>query len=67
VVGTRTFYGNLPEQVDYSDYRPVDRVKVPFQVRRATWESVTTAKFSDVKINVPVDGSRFAKPPGAAQ
>jgi hypothetical protein len=45
----------------------VDGVKVPFQVRRAAWESVTTARFSDVRINVPVDGSRFAKPAGAAQ
>ena len=67
VVGTRTFFGNLPEQIDYTDYRSVDGVKVPFQVRRATWESVTTAKFSDVKVNPPVDGSRFAKPAGAAQ
>jgi hypothetical protein len=65
VVGTRTFYGNLPEQVDYSDYRDVNGVKVPFQVRRATFESVLNAKFTDVKINVPVDNARFAKPAGA--
>lgn len=65
VVSTRTAWGTLPEQIDYSDYRVVNGVKVPFQVRRATWESVTTAKFADVTINVPVDDARFAKPAGA--
>jgi hypothetical protein len=43
----------------------VKGVKVPFQVRHATWESVTTATFADVTINVPVDDARFAKPAGA--
>ncbi len=65
VVSTRTAFGVLPEQIDYSDYRVVDGVKVPFQVRRATWDSVTTAKFSDVTINVPVTDARFARPAGA--
>jgi hypothetical protein len=65
VIGTRTFYGNLPEQIDYSDYRDVSGVKTPFQIRRATWESVLNAKFADVKVNVPVDAARFAKPAGA--
>lgn len=65
VVSTRTAFGVLPEQIDYSDYRVVNGVKVPFEVRRATWESVSTAKFADVKINVPVDNARFAKPAGA--
>ena len=65
VVSTRTAFGILPEQIDYTDYRAVNGVKVPFQIRRATWDSVTTAKFSDVKINVPVADARFAKPAGA--
>ena len=65
VVSTRTAFGVLPEQIEYSDYRAVDGVKVPFQVRRATWDSVTTAKFSDVKINTPVADGRFARPAGA--
>jgi hypothetical protein len=65
VVSTRTAFGILPEQIDYSDYRVVNGVKVPFQVRHATWESVNTSKFDDVKINVPVDDARFAKPAGS--
>ncbi len=65
VVSTRTAFGVLPEQIDYSDYRVVNGVKVPFEVRRATWESLAIAKFSDVKINVPVADARFARPAGA--
>ena len=65
VVSTRTAFGILPEQIDYSDYRVVNGVKVPFQVRHATWDSVNTSKFDDVKINVPVDDARFAKPAGS--
>jgi hypothetical protein len=53
---------NLPEQIDYSDYRDVSGLKVPFTVRHATWNAVTTERFSDVKINAPVDDAVFAKP-----
>ena len=53
---------NLPEQIDYSDYREVSGVKVPFTVRHATWNAVTTEKFADVKINAPIDDAVFVKP-----
>lgn len=52
----------LPEQIDYSDYRDVNGVKVPFTVRHATWNAVTTEKFTDVKIDAPVADDVFAKP-----
>jgi len=52
----------LGEQIDYSDYRDVSGVKVPFSVRHATNMAVTTAKFADVKINAPVADAVFAKP-----
>jgi photosynthetic reaction center cytochrome c subunit len=60
-IQTRTAYGNLAEQVDYSDYRDVAGVKVPYQVRYTTWQQVTTEKFSDVKINAPIDEAVFSK------
>ena len=53
---------NLPEQIDYSDYRDVNGVKVPFTVRHATWNAVTTEKFTDVKLNAPMTDDVFAKP-----
>jgi hypothetical protein len=52
----------LGEQVDYSDYRDVSGVKVPFAVRHSTWNAVTTESFTDVKINAPVADTIFAKP-----
>ena len=53
----------LPEQVDYSDYRDAGGVKVPFTIRHATWNAVTTEKFAEVKVNVPVPDEVFVKPP----
>jgi hypothetical protein len=37
----------------------VNGVKVPFQIVRASWDSHMTQKFTDVKVNVPVEDSRF--------
>jgi hypothetical protein len=53
---------NLPEQIDYTDYRDVGGLKVPHTVRHATWNQVTTQKFADVKINAPVVDTIFSKP-----
>jgi photosynthetic reaction center cytochrome c subunit len=62
--GSTTGFGILAlgEQIDYSDYRDVSGVKVPFTVKHSTWNAVTTEKFTDVKINAPVNDSIFAKP-----
>jgi hypothetical protein len=61
-VFTRTSLGQLHEQVDYSDYRDVSGIKMPYQVRYATWNNVTTQKFSDITINAPIDEAQFVKP-----
>ena len=63
-IATRTALGQLPEQIDYSDYRDVKGVKVPFQVHYATWNEATTEKFTEVKLNVPVADSQFQAPSG---
>jgi photosynthetic reaction center cytochrome c subunit len=53
---------NLGEQITYSDYRDEGGLKVPHTIRHATWNQVTTEKFTDVKINAPVANDVFAKP-----
>ena len=63
-ITTATPLGPLPEQIDYSDYRDVSGVKVPFVVRYVTWRDVTTEKLVDVKFNVPIAAEEFAKPAG---
>jgi hypothetical protein len=59
---TRTSLGQLHEQIDYSDYRNVFGVKMPHQVRYATWNNVTTQKFSTITVNAPIDEAQFTKP-----
>jgi outer membrane lipoprotein-sorting protein len=58
--------GRVPTQIDFSDYRPVAGVMVPFK-RTFGWvsgrEEYTLTEF---KPNVPVDDAKFAKPPTPA-
>ncbi len=61
-VATRTGLGELPEQIDYSDYRDVDGVKMPFIVRHATWNNLAIEKFVDVKVNAQIGDDQFARP-----
>lgn len=62
VLFTSTMVGQVPTQVDYSDYRAVGGVKVPF-TRISTWtDGQDTTKLSDVELNLPIDAAKFAKP-----
>jgi photosynthetic reaction center cytochrome c subunit len=66
VTGTPTMIGIIPEQVDFEDYREVDGVKFPFTARASTIEvgnPVSTRTFTEIKVNAPVDDSKFKMPP----
>jgi hypothetical protein len=64
----RTPVGPVPTQVDYSDYREVNGVKVPFAWTVSQTYMQMTVALSDVQLNVPVDDARFAKPaPGTGR
>jgi len=54
--------GRIPTQVDYSDYRDVGGIKFPFQYTFSWLDGKDAFKISDVKVNVPIDPSVFAKP-----
>src|SRR5215470_10324112 len=59
---TDTPVGTVPIQVDYSDYRDVAGVKLPFH-SVVTWTNgQTIIELSDVQPNVSIPASRFAKP-----
>ena len=47
---------------EYSDFRTVDGVKVPFSVKSTSNGQAVTASVTDVKHNVEVDDVSFAKP-----
>jgi hypothetical protein len=56
--------GNIPEQVDFSDYRDVDGLKLPFTIKVESVDSMNSVvrKFTEIKLNVPIDAKRFNKP-----
>jgi outer membrane lipoprotein-sorting protein len=57
-----TIIGLTPTHVEYSDYRVVSGVKVPYHWT-VTWvDGQSTTDLSSVQANVAIDGSRFTKP-----
>jgi len=58
-----TALGRLPVQIDYADYRATDGVKIPYRWTLARPGGRFTIQVSDVKQNVPVEDTKFAKPP----
>jgi len=65
ITSTPTVVGLIPEQVDYEDYRDVDGLKVPFTIRFTSVDSNNnwTRKLTEIKLNLPVDETKFNKPP----
>ena len=61
---TQTALGRLPQQIDYSDYREVDGVKVPFQWTVSRPGEQSKVQVAQVRQNVPISPSTFAIPAG---
>ncbi len=68
VTSTETMVGVIPEQVDFEDYRDVDGMKLPFTIRITSIDSYfnSTRSFTEIKLNVPVDATKFTKPAAAS-
>ncbi len=62
----RTPLGALPEATDYSDYRDVQGVKLPFTAQLLGAENARTFKFDSVTANEKLDDARFQPPAAAA-
>jgi photosynthetic reaction center cytochrome c subunit len=54
--------GRLVTQIDYSDYRDVAGVKMPFRWTVSWLNGRSIFEVTDVQANVAIDDSRFAKP-----
>jgi len=54
--------GLNPTQTDYSDYREVAGAKVPFKWTTTWLDGRSTTELSELKPNVQIDASKFAKP-----
>jgi len=58
----RTAVGTVPTQINYSDYREVAGVKVPFHIEITWTDGQNTIALSEVRANAAIDASRFARP-----
>ncbi len=67
---TRTLIGTIPQQTDFDDYREVEGLRLPFTIKMAFTDPGSLPiirKFTEIKLNVPLDESKFDKPrPGTA-
>src|ERR1043165_1262041 len=64
---SKTIVGQVPAQIDYSDYREVAGVKMPFQWRLTWVDGQSTYTLDTVQPNVTIDPVRFAKPVAPAK
>ena len=58
----RTAVGPVPTQVDYSDYKEVAGVKLPFHIVVTWTDGQNTTTLKDVRPNVSIDPGRFTRP-----
>ena len=54
--------GRVPTQIDYSDYRPVNGVKMPFKWTYGWVSGREEYALTDVQPNVSIDAAKFSKP-----
>src|SRR5206468_2247055 len=54
--------GRIPTLIDYSDYREVSGVKMPFQWTVAWLDGQDTVQLTEVRPNIAIDAAKFARP-----
>jgi outer membrane lipoprotein-sorting protein len=63
---TNSPVGLNPTEVDYTDYRDVSGVKMPFRWMTTWTDGKASTELSEIKVNTPVADAQFAKPAPAA-
>ena len=58
----KTAVGVVPVELDYAEYRDVGGVKMPFRTIVTWTDGQSTIQLRDVRLNVPIDDARFARP-----
>jgi len=59
---TTTIVGVVPTQVDYSDYREVAGVKLPYKWTVTWTDGQSMIELNEIQPNVAIDAAKFAKP-----
>ena len=57
-----TMVGRIPTQVDYSDYRAVNGVQMPFKYSYAWVSERDDWTFTGYEVNTPIDPAKFGRP-----
>jgi len=58
----RTAIGTVPTEIDYSDYRDVSGIRIPFRTVVTWTDGKDTLALDEVAANVSIDAARFARP-----
>lgn len=64
---TNSSMGRVPTQIDFSDYRPVAGVMMPFKWSYSWVSGREEFTLTDVQPNVPTDPAKFGRPPVASR
>jgi photosynthetic reaction center cytochrome c subunit len=59
---SRSPIGRVPTQIDYSDYRDVNGIKMPYRLTFAWLDGRDSIEIKDVQVNVPIPEAKFATP-----
>jgi len=59
---TNSPVGTNPTQIDFSDYRDVSGVKLPYRWVVTWTDGRSTIELNELRTNVPIDATKFAKP-----
>jgi photosynthetic reaction center cytochrome c subunit len=54
--------GRVPTQIDFSDYRDVNGIKLPFRMTYAWLDGRDAIVLDEIRTNVPVDEAKFGRP-----
>lgn len=54
--------GRVPTQIDFSDYREVDGIKLPYHLAYVWLDGRDSITLSEIKTNVKIDEDKFGRP-----
>ena len=57
-----TAVGRVPTQIDFSDYRDVSGVKMPFKWITTWTNGQATTELTQIQVNTPIDAARLTRP-----
>jgi hypothetical protein len=54
--------GLIPTEIDYSEYRDVAGIKMPFHIVKTWVDGRSIVELSSIQPNVPIDAAKFTRP-----